>query len=107
MFSKVLENEGCVCIKSTNVTEALKKISKGKPNAVFLDISDLRSDYNEIFTKIDQAHLQIPIVVLTSHVTDDLKNLAQRIGALEILEKPLALKQVRDSLEKIKAKIIE
>ena len=48
-----------------------------------------------------------PIIITTSDVTKELKALVGDMGAMEILEKPLALNSIRECLEKIKKKIIE
>ena len=105
-LGKVLENEGCVCIPSNSIEQALTKISLSDPQAVFLDVSRSVGDYNTI-DKIKKINLSIPLVIISSHITDDVKRLAEAVGALQVIEKPLRLESVRQCLDRIKAKIIE
>lgn len=105
-LGKVLENEGFVCIPSSSIEQALTKIARSDPQAVFLDVSRSVGDYNTI-DKIKKINLTLPLVIISSHITEDVKKLAETVGALQVIEKPLSLESVRRCLDRIKAKIIE
>ena len=106
-FSKVLENEGCVCIQSDNVSKAIKSIVKNQPNAIFLDVSKPNEDNDKIIKKIAKIKMTMPIIIISSHITDEINKLAADISALQVIEKPLRLESVRHCLDRIKAKLIE
>jgi DNA-binding NtrC family response regulator len=101
-FESLLQKEGVLSIDAATGKEALEKLSKERPQAIFLDISLPDMEGLQLLKKIKNNYPEISIIAVTSIETKEHIATAMKYGAFAHLEKPLSVKAIRKVLEKIK-----
>ena len=72
-----------------NGEEALALLSRSMPDVMILDLKMPGMDGLEVLRWVKKKHLNIPVLVLTGHGSDqDLKE-TTRLGAFDYLQKPV------------------
>jgi two-component system chemotaxis response regulator CheY len=102
-FHSLLEKESCIIIGAKNGGEALKKFTKNKPQAVFLDISLPDLNGLAVLQQLRGLNPSIPIIVISSIASKEISEKVMRLGAFACLEKPLSVMKIREVLNSIKA----
>ncbi|MCB0284653.1 MAG: response regulator [Calditrichaeota bacterium] len=103
-FTKVLEHEGCECLAASAKDNKCDCLSEKKPDALFIDISCPHKEIKDIIKKMETGELGTPVFVLTSHLTDELKQWCIKHNAMGILEKPVSIHALREILKMLDAK---
>jgi DNA-binding NtrC family response regulator len=101
-FQSLFQKEGVVSIDALTGMEAMEKLSREKPRAIFLDLSlpDIKGLH--LLKKINSQYPDIAVVVVTSIETKEFVAEAMKYGAVAHLEKPLSVKAIRRVLASIK-----
>ncbi len=94
----ILEHEGYEVREAAGGHEALVKIKKQPPDAVFLDIKMPDIDGMEVLQRIHEAGESLPVMMITGHGDVSTAVEATRRGAFDFLEKPLERERVLLSL---------
>ena len=97
-FDILLKKEGCISIQASSGREGLKQIRDQQPNAVFLDVSLPDIDGLSILQQIKEKYPGLPVVIITGHGSDKLRERALQYGAEAYLEKPLSVEKIREIL---------
>ena len=71
--------------------EAFDAISSGNYDLAILDYRIPKLDGLEVLRKAREADLGVAIVILTGRGTDETREIAKRLGAVDLLKKPLRL----------------
>lgn len=71
--------------------EAFNAISSGSYDLAIVDYRMPKLDGLEVLRKAREAHLDVAIVILTGRGTDETREIAKRLGAVDLLKKPLRL----------------
>ncbi len=95
-FKQVLKKDGYRCIVARDGEEALEKMSKDKPAAVFMDITMPKLNGLETLKMIKDRNQTVPIIIITGHGTMQTAIRAMQLGAFEYLTKPLDVKKIRE-----------
>ena len=90
----ILRDEGFSVTAVTTGEEALVAVSREIFDLVLLDVWLPGIDGIEALRQLRAAGHQIPVVLISGHATAELAVRAVREGALDFLEKPLALERV-------------
>mgnify|MGYP002682496840 CR=1 FL=1 len=87
----ILSDEGYEVLTAKSGEEALKTIEEEQPDLILLDIWLPGIDGIDVLKNVKQEHPQIQVIMMSGHATIETAVEATRIGAMDFLEKPMAL----------------
>lgn len=94
LLSEILYDEGYGVLLAKNAEEARKLIDR-HPDVVLLDIWMPGTDGLTLLKEwVAQGRLTMPVIMMSGHGTIETALEATRIGAVDFLEKPIALKKL-------------
>ncbi len=93
-LEEILRDEGFSVTTTGTGEEALAAVSREIFDLVLLDVWLPGMDGIEVLRQLRAAGHQLPIVLISGHATAEMAVRAVREGALDFLEKPLALERV-------------
>jgi len=96
-----LEAYGFMVATAGTGLQALKKLSMGKFDGIFLDIRMPEMSGIEALEEIRKNGLTIPVIILTSSSTKDLAIDAMAKGANDYILKPFEWEELKAKIEKI------
>lgn len=95
LLSEILSDEGHTVILAENATTAREMRARGRPDLVMLDIWMPDADGITLLKEWSaNGLLTMPVVMMSGHGTIDTAVEATRIGAIDFLEKPIALQKL-------------
>ena len=100
LLNEILTDEGHSVVAAQNADEARKARENLEPDVVLLDI--WRPDVDGLTLLKEWAsngQLTMPVVMMSGHATIDTAVEATRIGAVNFLEKPIALQKLLKTVE--------
>lgn len=101
LLSEILQDEGHDVLQAENATAARQARLQGRPDLVLLDIWMPDSDGISLLKEWAAAGLlTMPVIMMSGHGTIDTAVEATRIGALEFLEKPIALQKLLSAVKR-------
>jgi DNA-binding response OmpR family regulator len=83
---------------------ALDKLAGGSYDLLLLDLRLPDLDGMEILRRISQTRPEIKVIIITAYGSIDLAVEAMKLGAVDFLQKPFELTQVREMVRRILAK---
>ncbi len=93
-LSGLLSDEGFEVFTATNGYEALKLIEQEVPDLVLLDIWMPGLDGIETLKEIKKHDSVIQVIIITGHGTIETAVNATKLGAFDLIEKPLSIEKV-------------
>lgn len=100
LLSEILSDEGHVVEVAENAQEARDYRQRLAPDLVLLDIWMPDTDGVTLLKEwAAQALLTMPVIMMSGHATIDTAVEATKIGALNFLEKPIALQKLLKAVE--------
>src|SRR6201991_2451076 len=100
LLSGILSDEGHVVEVAENAQEARDARLRAAPDLVLLDIWMPDTDGVTLLKEwAGQGHLTMPVIMMSGHATIDTAVEATKIGALNFLEKPIALQKLLKAVE--------
>jgi DNA-binding NtrC family response regulator len=95
LLSEILHDEGHDVMLAENATAAREARNNARPDLVLLDIWMPDSDGITLLKEWSaNGQLTMPVIMMSGHGTIDTAVEATRIGALDFLEKPIALQKL-------------
>src|SRR6266536_6701205 len=95
LLSEILSDEGHSVQLAENATAARSLRSRGRPDLVLLDIWMPDADGITLLKEwASGGQLNMPVIMMSGHGTIETAVEATRIGALDFLEKPIALQRL-------------
>jgi DNA-binding NtrC family response regulator len=95
LLSEILSDEGHSVRLAENATAARSERTRARPDLVLLDIWMPDTDGISLLKEwAANGQLTMPVVMMSGHATIDTAVEATRIGALDFLEKPIALQKL-------------
>src|SRR5262244_3919968 len=95
LLSEILSDEGHSVQLAENATAARSLRARGRPDLVLLDIWMPDADGITLLKEwATDGHLNMPVIMMSGHGTIDTAVEATRIGAMDFLEKPIALQKL-------------
>ncbi|QEZ48294.1 response regulator [Cupriavidus oxalaticus] len=108
LLSEILSDEGHVVELAENAQQAREYRAAGTPDLVLLDIWMPDTDGVSLLKEWSaQGQLTMPVIMMSGHATIDTAVEATKIGALNFLEKPIALQKLLSAVEQGLARGIE
>lgn len=101
LLSEILSDEGHTVLLAENSAAARKVRSEKRPDLVLLDIWMPDTDGISLLKEWSVAGLlTMPVVMMSGHGTIDTAVEATRVGAIDFLEKPIALQKLLATVKK-------
>lgn len=95
LLSEILSDEGHTVQVAENAIQAREARQRARPDLVLLDIWMPDADGITLLKEwASSGQLNMPVVMMSGHATIDTAVEATRIGALDFLEKPIALQKL-------------
>ena len=100
LLNEILTDEGHSVVSAQNADEARKARENLEPDLVLLDIWMPDVDGVTLLKEwSNNGQLTMPVVMMSGHATIDTAVEATRIGAVNFLEKPIALQKLLKTVE--------
>ena len=100
LLNEILSDEGHSVVSAQNADEARKARDNLEPDLVLLDIWMPDVDGVTLLKEwSNNGQLTMPVVMMSGHATIDTAVEATRIGAVNFLEKPIALQKLLKTVE--------
>jgi DNA-binding NtrC family response regulator len=100
LLSEILGDEGHVVITAENAQQARESRAGSTPDLVLLDIWMPDTDGVTLLKEWQRdGLLTMPVIMMSGHATIDTAVEATRIGALNFLEKPIALQKLLKAVQ--------
>ncbi|MEX3526100.1 MAG: response regulator transcription factor EsaR [Burkholderia sp.] len=100
LLSEILADEGHVVEVAENAQAAREYRQRQTPDLVLLDIWMPDTDGGTLLKEwASHGQLTMPVIMMSGHATIDTAVEATKIGALDFLEKPIALQKLLKSVE--------
>lgn len=100
LLSEILGDEGHVVITAENAQQAREMRAQSTPDLVLLDIWMPDTDGVTLLKEWQRdGMLTMPVIMMSGHATIDTAVEATRIGALNFLEKPIALQKLLKAVQ--------
>jgi DNA-binding response OmpR family regulator len=98
LFARVLKRSGFEVCEATNGREALELLIGFDPDVILTDLMMPEVDGYELIRRIRAmpAMANVPIVAMTAAASDEAVRHARRVGAADLLEKPLDTRTLLD-----------
>lgn len=100
-----LFDRGHTVIEARDGEEALARIQKQSPDAVFLDIILPKLDGCEVLRRLRETHPNLPVVILSTAASDENIAFANANGALMFIQKPYADHEISAALAKMQQQV--
>jgi len=101
LLSEILSDEGFDITVAENAATARVQRNKARPDLVLLDIWMPDSDGISLLKEWSAAgQLNMPVIMMSGHGTIDTAVEATRIGAIDYLEKPIALQKLLSTVKR-------
>lgn len=108
LLSEILSDEGHVVEVAENAQQAREYRAGATPDLVLLDIWMPDTDGVSLLKEWSaQGQLTMPVIMMSGHATIDTAVEATKIGALNFLEKPIALQKLLSAVEQGLARGVE
>src|SRR5512141_1027745 len=93
-LSGIFEDEGYGAVTAGSGEDAIRIAKETKPDIVVLDIWLPGMDGLQTMKELRDASPGLPVIVISGHANIELAVKATKIGAYDILEKPLSMEKV-------------
>ncbi|EGV35090.1 sigma-54-dependent transcriptional regulator [Neisseria weaveri] len=101
LLSEILQDEGYTVTLAENAEEARQLRHQTRPSMVLLDIWMPDCDGITLLKEwAKNGQLNMPVVMMSGHASIDTAVEATKIGALDFLEKPIALQKLLSTVER-------
>jgi CheY-like chemotaxis protein len=98
-LSRALQSENYDVFAAASGTEALRRLNEGRIDLVLLDINLPVTSGWEVFEKITAVSPFLPIIIITAR--PDQYEFAAAAGASAIMEKPLSIPVLIESIDRL------
>ncbi|MBA4374251.1 MAG: Fis family transcriptional regulator [Thermodesulfovibrio sp.] len=93
-LSGIFEDEGFEVVSAASGEDAVRMAKGMIPDVVILDVWLSGIDGIQTMTQLLELHPALPVVIISGHANIELAVKATRMGAYDILEKPLSMEKV-------------
>lgn len=101
LLSEILEEEGYAVLTAEDAAQAREIVRTDKVDLILLDIWMPDTDGVTLLKEFGANHLlRCPVIMMSGHGTIETAIEATRFGAVDFLEKPIALKKLLEACEK-------
>src|SRR2546423_15248627 len=100
LLSEILEDEGHQVALAESAADARRARERARPDLVLLDIWMQDTDGITLLKEwAASGQLTMPVIMMSGHATIETASEAARFGALDFLEKPIAMARLLSSVK--------
>jgi len=99
-LSQIIEDDGYETVTVSSGEDAIKAVQETLPDLVLLDIWMSGIDGIQTLQQIKAMHPDLPVIMISGHANIESAIKATKMGAYDLLEKPLSLDKVLLSVER-------
>ena len=99
-LSQIIEDDGYETVAVSSGEDAVKAVQETLPDLVLLDIWMSGIDGIQTLQQIKAMHPDLPVIMISGHANIESAIKATKMGAYDLLEKPLSLDKVLLSVER-------
>ncbi|MCB2195213.1 MAG: response regulator [Bacteroidetes bacterium] len=98
LLEAILEDAGCNVEKAFSAKEALLSLTKNIPDLILLDLLMPNENGFDLLKKLKANNIfkTIPIIIVTAFANNDNRVMAKELGAVNVIEKPINIKEFLD-----------
>jgi CheY-like chemotaxis protein len=106
LLTSWLEEEGFEVVPTFDAVQAWMGVTRNHPDVVVLDINMPGGSGIDVLKRLKSSAKtnRIPVVVISGNAGLDMRDFVQRLGAADLLEKPLDQEQFRKALQRVTGK---
>ena len=98
VVADALRLEGHDVLVALDGVEGLRVLETSVVHGVFLDLVMPGLDGLTVLSRIRSSHPALPVVILSAHADTDETRRARQLGAVDIITKPTALRELTQAL---------
>jgi two-component system response regulator PilR (NtrC family) len=99
LVANVVSTQGWKPVVATSLLDARARLSEGRVDAIVTDLSLDDGDGLELVREVTaSAQSRIPMIVITSYGTPEIRECARQAGAIDFIEKPFRLNRFTATL---------
>jgi DNA-binding response OmpR family regulator len=95
-----LEIRGIMADVALNGEQGLQRVTYNTPDVMVLDLKMPGIDGIEVLRRVRKSHPQIRVIILTGHGSERDRDVAERIGAFDYLQKPVDIQVLVEVLNR-------
>lgn len=99
-LSQIIEDDGYETVTVSSGEDAIKAVQETLPDLVLLDIWMSGIDGIQTLQEIKAMHPDLPVIMISGHANIESAIKATKMGAYDLLEKPLSLDKVLLSVQR-------
>ena len=104
VLAKSLNRQGHRTTVVHSGAEALDRVRTTAPDAMFLDVSMPGMNGLDVMQEVKRLKPALAVVVITGHATADEIERVKQMGAVDVIQKPSALKHYHQAIERLHLK---
>jgi|SRR5688572_8081908 len=98
-FSRLMRSAGIEARAYSRPEEFLAEVDNDSRGVILLDIGVPTSAGSEVLGRLREAHISLPVIVLSAHDDDDSQHYAREQGARMLLHKPTDNQALLDAIQ--------
>ena len=99
LVRQILDSEGCTVLSTADGPHGITLFRDHRPDLVLLDLGLPSMNGIDVLKEIRKIDRGAKVIVVTGYASTETVNIAERHGAIEVLQKPIEFKEF---LEKIR-----
>jgi two-component system nitrogen regulation response regulator NtrX len=99
-LSQIIEDDGYETVTASSGEDAIRAVHEALPDLVLLDIWMSGIDGIQTLQEIKAMHPDMPVIMISGHANIESAIKATKMGAYDLLEKPLSLDKVLLSVQR-------
>lgn len=101
LLNEVFKKEGFTTYLAANGFDAIKIAQENALDCVLLDMKIPGMDGLEILTRLKEDHPELPVMMMTAYVEQQMMDRANELGVVKYFTKPFNIFEVRDEVNKL------
>ncbi len=93
-LSGILDDEGYEAVTASSGEEAVRMVKEASPDVVLLDVWMSGMDGIQAMQELREISPELPVIIISGHANIEIAVKATKMGAYDILEKPLSMDKV-------------
>jgi CheY-like chemotaxis protein len=102
VLKSMLVDDGHEVLVAGNGQVGLEKIAQHKPELIILDLLMPDMDGFEVLSRLKKDASEIPVIVLTADIQDEVRKECMELGAKCFLTKPFSTVEVMEAVQSIR-----
>jgi class 3 adenylate cyclase/CheY-like chemotaxis protein len=96
----ILQPSGYETLMARDGQEGLEMAIKHQPDLILLDLQMPRMDGIEVLKHLAQRNMDIPVILMTFHGSEEIAIEVYRLGVRDYVKKPFTVEEMLDSIER-------